>query len=447
VIFTGSQGMASEAPVMITPIADIEREARETVRVSIGKLGEDAVPDPDGGAMSEGSAVIQIENVPMLPIVSAASPAEVTEGEAFEVTVTADFPDGFVRDGPLEVSLWLIVSGDVWADSSGINDDDTTLVKVVIDEGETQASLSYATVDDDEAESDGRLTVVVNDRSRSTYFTSESPGDMTRTYVRDNDQPPSVPPVLTITGGAAVDEGEEVVFVVRADRASESGLWINWRLEEHDALDDDFNNQQAGDHEWFIPAGKTESEIRLATLDNDIIGANGAIRARLLEGDGYEVGSPSEAAVELLDEDFNKPPQASAADARIEEAPGAHLEFVVSLSTPPRSEVSLGYTTWDDIAEAGIDYIKTEGELTFAPGETRKTVLVEVLDDEVIVLAETAEVSGDIDLERAETALKRARERLAEFGAAYDVDRARRAVKRAETRLEVARGEARRGSN
>ena len=67
---------------------------------------------------------------------------------------------------------------------------------------------------------------------------------------------------------------------------------------------------------------------------------------------------------------------------------------------------------------------------------------VEVLDDEVIVLAETAEVSGDIDLERAETALKRARERLAEFGAAYDVERARRAVKRAETRLEVAHNEA-----
>ncbi len=72
---------------------------------------------------------------------------------------------------------------------------------------------------------------------------------------------------------------------------------------------------------------------------------------------------------------------------------------------------------------------------------------VEVLDDEVIVLAETAEVSGDIDLERAETALKRARERLAEFGAAYDVERARRAVKRAETRLEVASGEARSGSD
>ena len=69
---------------------------------------------------------------------------------------------------------------------------------------------------------------------------------------------------------------------------------------------------------------------------------------------------------------------------------------------------------------------------------------VEVVDDEVTVLAETAEVSDDIDLERAETALKRAQERLAEFGAAYDADQARRAVMRAETRLEVARAEARR---
>ncbi len=67
---------------------------------------------------------------------------------------------------------------------------------------------------------------------------------------------------------------------------------------------------------------------------------------------------------------------------------------------------------------------------------------LEVLDDLVTVLAETAERPQDIDLERAETALRRARERLEEFGAAYDVDRAQRAVARAEARLRAAEAEA-----
>ncbi len=85
-----------------------------------------------------------------------------------------------------------------------------------------------------------------------------------------------------------------------------------------------------------------------------------------------------------------------------------------------------------------------DGELRVERGDEKLSFavhwgFVEVVDDEVTVLAETAEMSGDIDLARAESALRRARERVDEFGAAYDVDRARRAAKRAETRLEVAR--------
>ena len=67
---------------------------------------------------------------------------------------------------------------------------------------------------------------------------------------------------------------------------------------------------------------------------------------------------------------------------------------------------------------------------------------VEVLDDEVTVLAETAERPQDIDLTRAESALVRAKARLEEFGAAYDVQRAQQAVARAEARLRAAETDA-----
>lgn len=71
---------------------------------------------------------------------------------------------------------------------------------------------------------------------------------------------------------------------------------------------------------------------------------------------------------------------------------------------------------------------------------------LEVLDDEVIVLAETAERPEDIDLKRAATSLKRARERLGEFGAAYDVERGQQAIARAEARIEAAAEEAKAGA-
>ena len=48
-----------------------------------------------------------------------------------------------------------------------------------------------------------------------------------------------------------------------------------------------------------------------------------------------------------------------------------------------RTEVTVNYATMDDTAIAGDDYVPVEGTLTFAPGETAKTIRVAVVDDAV----------------------------------------------------------------
>jgi F-type H+-transporting ATPase subunit epsilon len=63
--------------------------------------------------------------------------------------------------------------------------------------------------------------------------------------------------------------------------------------------------------------------------------------------------------------------------------------------------------------------------------------VVEVKDNKVILLAETAERSDEIDVERAEAARDRARKRLAKKSAEVDADRARLALFRALNRLKV----------
>ena len=64
---------------------------------------------------------------------------------------------------------------------------------------------------------------------------------------------------------------------------------------------------------------------------------------------------------------------------------------------------------------------------------------VEVLPDKVRVLADAAERAEEIDVQRAEAALKRAQERLTEPHVEIDVARALSAMHRAEARLEAAR--------
>jgi F-type H+-transporting ATPase subunit epsilon len=62
----------------------------------------------------------------------------------------------------------------------------------------------------------------------------------------------------------------------------------------------------------------------------------------------------------------------------------------------------------------------------------------EVLPNKVTILVETAEVAGNIDLERAESAKVRAEERLQEFGTAYEMESARADYERAQARLDAA---------
>jgi F-type H+-transporting ATPase subunit epsilon len=87
------------------------------------------------------------------------------------------------------------------------------------------------------------------------------------------------------------------------------------------------------------------------------------------------------------------------------------------------------------------------GELRYRTGKQNHYVAVhwgfaEVLPYKVTVLVETAERAEDIDLQRAETAKKRAEERLKQFGTTYDMESAREALERATARLEAAKREA-----
>ena len=71
----------------------------------------------------------------------------------------------------------------------------------------------------------------------------------------------------------------------------------------------------------------------------------------------------------------------SVADAAVDEAEGATLDFVVTLSRARNEATTVDYATSDGTATAGLDYTAESGTLSFAAGETAKTVEVAVLDD------------------------------------------------------------------
>lgn len=65
------------------------------------------------------------------------------------------------------------------------------------------------------------------------------------------------------------------------------------------------------------------------------------------------------------------------------------LTFTVSLSAVSGLPVSVGFSSADGTATAGLDYTALAGTLDFAPGETTKTIAVEVVGDTLVEGSET----------------------------------------------------------
>jgi F-type H+-transporting ATPase subunit epsilon len=85
------------------------------------------------------------------------------------------------------------------------------------------------------------------------------------------------------------------------------------------------------------------------------------------------------------------------------------------------------------------------GQLTYTGGEGKRSMVIsggwlQVLNNHVRVLTDRAEMANEIDVARAESAFKRAQERLAlPATAGVDVARALNAMRRAEARMAAAR--------
>ena len=76
-------------------------------------------------------------------------------------------------------------------------------------------------------------------------------------------------------------------------------------------------------------------------------------------------------------------PLISVTDTGAVEGTDETVDFEVTMSRASTETVTVNYGTSSGTAQAGADYVATAGTLTFAPGETEKTVQVTLLDDAV----------------------------------------------------------------
>ena len=130
----------------------------------------------------------------------------------------------------------------------------------------------------------------------------------------------------------------------------------------------------------FTPGNWDTPQSVTATAADDADGRTVEIANQAAGGD-YGGVEPVAVEVEIASGAMQPtPPALAVSDAAASEA-DAEIAFTVSLDAASTREVTVRYATENGTAEAGADFTGTDGVLTFAAGETSRTVDVPVIDD------------------------------------------------------------------
>ena len=140
-----------------------------------------------------------------------------------------------------------------------------------------------------------------------------------------------------------------------------------------------------------VPAGSASLDVTVKALaDDDEEEGQEHMSFMVFREDSLVNGDTwANTGVNIESGDAGVVKQLAVADAEATEGEDPSLDFVVTLAPAAAWTVRVDYATRDGTARAGSDYTATSGTLTFAPGDTAKTVSVPVTDDAVQDTPET----------------------------------------------------------
>ena len=339
----------------LTPVDDAEDEADEMLALT----GESDLP------VAPASVVLADDDEMMAIRVLSIADAEAAESAgdmAFAVTL----------DGPsaAEVKVSYATAdpaGSVDPVAGAGVDYESASGTLTFAPGELSRTIRVSVLDDELDEPDETFALVLSDLRGAALGRGSALGT-----IRDDDKPPA----LSIAGDSGPEDVGELVFSVTLMARAPTEVTVNYATMDDTAIAGDDYGPVEGTL-TFAP-GETAKIIRVAVVDDALDEADEEMFAVTLSGPSGATLAHALATGVIRDDD--EPPALSVADAAGDEDVGA-LEFAVTLSAPSGIEVSASYATADGTATAGGDYAAAKGTLAFAPGETAKTIRVEILDD------------------------------------------------------------------
>ena len=201
------------------------------------------------------------------------------------------------------------------------------------------------------------------------------------------EEPAPVLPTLTV-GDASIVEGQsgtkQMNFTVSLSQAATGPVTVHYATANGTATAGPDYVARSGT--ITFAAGETQKTISVTVNGEKVAELNEALALNLSSPTGATI-SDAGAVGTVVNDDTVALPSLSINDASTAEgsaaAPG-YTTFTVSLSSAATGPVTVQFDTANGTALAGSDYVARSGTLTFAAGETQKTIQIATIGDAIV---------------------------------------------------------------
>ncbi|WP_165831366.1 Calx-beta domain-containing protein [Abyssibacter profundi] len=266
---------------------------------------------------------------------------------------------------------------------------------------ETSQSIQVAVNGDTRHEPDEQFSVRLSEATNATIQTATANGTIT------NDD--AVPELRV--GNAQVEEGNSgtatLNFTVSLSAASGQAVSMQFATRDDSATTGD-SDYSAASGSLTIPAGETSRRVAVTVAGDTRNEADETLQLVISEAQNAQIVDATGVGTIVNDDPL---PALRIEDRSIAEGDSgtSRLVFPVSLSAASGRMVTVSYQTADGTATtADGDYVAASGSVAFAPGETAKTIEVQISGDTVREEDESFSVTlsspANASLERAAAA-------------------------------------------
>ncbi len=251
--------------------------------------------------------------------------------------------------------------------------------------GETSKVVTVAVLQDMLANGTSSFALNLGSPSLGTTSDNQGIGTITDSGI--------TPPQLSV-GNASVAEPTlgtaNASFTISLDKAATGAVTVNYTTVDGTAhAGSDFT---AASGSVTFAAGETSKVVNVAVAADNLVEGTEGFQLLLSGASGATLAQATGQGSIL---DGTPAPTFSVGDVTVSEPVSgtANATFTVTMSKAAAVPVTVGYATADGTALAGSDYTAAAGTLTFAAGETSKTVTVAVKADALLESTEAFAVN------------------------------------------------------